>query len=132
MSRHKDFDAARAESVGEPLTFRLAGYDFETVGEIPAGPLLDMAASVTSGSDVTGLSALQAFFAAIIPEERAKDFNDAIRKVGLTTMLELIQWIVEETTGRPLTSASSSAGPPSSNGAASKLALASVGWNPSP
>jgi hypothetical protein len=114
MSRHRDFDAARAENVREPLTFRLAGRDF-TIERVPAGPLLDLA----SNSDLRDTDALAAFgrflIALVVPEQRDA-MREALDDTDLPMLLELVRWVVEEATGSPLSEPSVSPDGPSSTG----------------
>lgn len=117
MGAYRDFDAARAEH--QPLAFRLAGRDFTTVAPIPAGPVLDLGRAQGQGGEVA-FDVFVAFFEAIIPEDQAGEFAAAIREVGFETMRELLAWIVEEATGRPLPSASSSESSSPENGQPSR------------
>ena len=126
MTRHRDFDAARAEHVGDPLTFRLAGRDF-TIERIPAGPLLELSAQ----SDQEGAAAMAAFArflgVLVVPDQR-DELRNALDEVELQTVLEIVQWVVGEATARPLARPSSSPVVPSPDSPQSKLARASEGW----
>lgn len=84
------------------MTFTLGGEDFSTSGDLPAGLLLDLGAAVTDGNDLTAFAMFKDFFEAIVPEEDHDRFAAAIRTVGIVTMVDLLTWIVEESTGRPL------------------------------
>lgn len=129
MSRHKDFDAARAENVGEPLTFRLAGRDF-TIERVPVGPLLDLAAQ----SDLSGAEAMAAFarfLVTLVVEEQRDEMRAALDDTDLETVFGIAQWVIEEVTARPLGQSSGSPSLRSVDGPASKLAAASAGWTPS-
>ena len=126
MTRHRDFDVARAEHVGEPLTFRLAGRDF-TIPEVPAGPLLELAASLGTGNIAVRFGS---FLFAVLPEDQHETLVAALGEVNVATALDVATWIIEESLNRPLESASDSEPGPSPNGAASKLAAVSEGYHP--
>jgi hypothetical protein len=121
MSRFKDFDAARAEAHGEPLTFVLGGEMFTATGELPAGVLLDLGRAVAADNTLLTLDLLQEFFEAIVGPDDVDRFAKAVRRVGLETVQALLEWIVEESTGRPFTTASSSPLPRVPDGATSKV-----------
>lgn len=117
MSRHRDFAAARAES--EPLTFTLAGHAF-TIDRVPAGPLLDLADQATL-TDEKAMAAFARFMHALVREEERATLRAALDETDLQTVLEIVQWVIEESTGRPLPTASSSPGEPSQDGAPSRV-----------
>lgn len=119
MSRHRDFDAARAEHQSEPLTFRLAGHDFETVPVIPAGPILDLAANADK-MDADAMVAFARFLYSIVRADQVDAFTHALDTVDLGTVLELVAWVIEETTGRPLGRHSSLPVEPSTGGEPSR------------
>lgn len=129
MSRHRDFDAARAENVGDPLTFRLAGRDF-TIERVPAGPLLELA----EVSELEGAAALKAFAhflgVLVIPADR-DELRNALDEVELSDVFTIVQWVVEEATARPLSRRSDSPQPVSLDSARSKLDAALADWTPS-
>lgn len=115
MDRFRDFDAARAEREQEPLTFRLEGRDFTTPGTVPAGVLLDIGRAVAAGNQMAMFTATAEFFEHLVPDDQAEEFAAAVRTTDMETMLDLVSWIIEEATGRPLPSASSSASPSSTD-----------------
>lgn len=129
MSRHRDFDAARAENVGDPLTFRLAGRDF-TVTRLPAGPLLDLA----NDADLEGAAAFAAFskfLLKIVADEHEDEMRAALNESDLMVVFDVVRWVIEESTARPLSEQASVPVLQSPNGAASKLAAVTEGWTPS-
>lgn len=130
MSRFRDFDVARAENVGEPLTFRLAERDF-IIDRVPAGPLLDLAGQAGL-KDADALVAFGRFLAHLVREDQRDAMREALDDTDLLTLLALVQWVIEESTARPLASVSSLSDGASANGAKSKLDAASAGWTPSP
>lgn len=127
MSRFKDFDAARAEQHREPLTFRLGGEEFTITGVLPAGILLDIAAAQSSGNQEAMFGAVVGMWDQLVPPADQERFAAAIRRVDLETMLALVEWVVEETTGRPFGSSSSSPEVPSQDGPPSRVVSLSPG-----
>jgi hypothetical protein len=107
VSRFRDFDAAVAESEGEPLTFKLGGETLRAPADIPAGPVLKLARSAESG----GAAAVEAFStfldAIVVPEDR-EALGRALDVVGISVLIDVVGWVVEESFGVPLPSASSS------------------------
>lgn len=107
MQRFRDFDAARAEHTGEPLRFRLAGREFETLPFLPAGALLDLAAQ-QGRMGAQGFAAFGEFLRAAVVEDQRDDLREAMNRVDFPTVREVVSWILEESTARPLSSASDS------------------------
>lgn len=105
--RFRDFDAARAERVEEPLTFKLGGYVFTCRGQIPVGPVLTLATS----ADLTGPDAIRAlgqFLRDLVVDDDQAEFGRVLGEVGFDDLFAVVQWVLEEVTGRPLSSASPS------------------------
>ena len=114
MDRFRDFDAALAET-GDPLSFRLGGTTFTCLPEIPAGPMLKLARHADS-IDADALRLFGEFLLAVVIPEQRDEFEAALDRVGLPTLLSVVQWLIEEAIGRPLPSASSSEPPPLEDG----------------
>ncbi len=110
MERFKDFDVARAEYEGEPLRFRLAGREFETLPFMPAGPLLDLAANGDSAG-AAGFAAFGTFLHAVVIPAHRDALHDAMTEVDFPTVREVVSWILGESTARPLPSAEPSPQP---------------------
>lgn len=109
MERYRDFDVARAEHEGEPIRFRLAGREFETLTFMPAGPLLDLAANGDKAG-AAGFAAFGTFLNAVVVEDHRDALRDAMAEVDFPTVREVVTWILQESTGRPLSSAETSPG----------------------
>lgn len=107
MSRYKDFDAARAEFEGEPLRFKLGGREFETLPFLPARALLDLAAQGDS-MGAAGFAAFGEFLSRTVIEAQRDDLAEAMNLVDFPTVREVVSWILEESTARPLSSATPS------------------------
>lgn len=121
MSRHRDFDAARAEIEGPPLTFTLCGEEFRCRAKIPAGPILKLA----SQHDLQGLEAIDAlgqFLYSIVVPDQADTLRKVIDEdVTVPLAVEIVAWVIEESTGRPLPMLSDLPLPASEDGPSSNL-----------
>ncbi len=125
MSRHRDFDAARAEHAGEALTFRLAGRDFTTVPQIPAGVLLDLASYEDRPLDGFAFQLFGRFLRSIVVPEQQGAMREAMDEVGLDVVFDIVNWVIGEVTARPLPNASPSDGSPSPTGEPLRVAWSS-------
>lgn len=111
---HKDFDAAAREASGEPLTFTLGGEVFTTTPELPALPMLKLAAA----ADKEGAEAAAAFYefvqAMLVPGDAPRFEAMALRtRLGMEALGEVVRWLIAEMTGRPTQRPSDSAERPS-------------------
>ena len=127
MSRHRDFDAARAEHQGEPLPFRLAGREF-TVARVPAAPMFDLAQATATGDSLATIAAFGVLLYKAVPEDQHAELRASLEEIELPTALEVVNWLIGESMNRPLGSAGGSSDTGSSNGAASSLAAEPIGW----
>ena len=122
MARHRDFDAARAEQAGEPLTFLLDGYTFACPPQMPAGPLLDLAALADESDQAKMLGAFARFLRAlVVPADRGR-LDEALSIVTIDVIVDVARWLIEEQTGRPLGLLSASDGSSSPPGLSSTVA----------
>ncbi len=148
---HRDFDAARAERTADLVSFKLGGERFEFDRQIPAEPMLAMARAARLQPNIASQNATPEEVAEAIAEAYAltADFIEGIlvpddvdrfrralrvsrmRFEGPDGLLELVQWLVEETVGRPLVSASDSS-PESSTSSEPSKASSSQPALPSP
>lgn len=103
-NRFRNFDAARAERRGEPVTFQLCGQTFTTLSRIPvqAFEVWDQASGEGVGQ-VSGL--LQFILSALQPEDRPKfqklTSADSDDYIDVSDLDDLAAWLVEELSGRP-------------------------------
>lgn len=132
MTRFRDFDAARAERVADPIEFVIGGERFTSTGELPAGVLLDIGRAIAAGNDFASFALFTEFFDSIVAPADHERFAGVVRSTDIETVLELAGWIIEEATGRPLSSVSSSEAGPSRNGVAWKPDAPSPELTPSP
>lgn len=111
MGRHKDFDAARAEHAGEPLTFTLGGREWHCVTDLPITPVLDVADVLDLDEmDPAAMRAITSLLTCVVVPDEREAFTETLRTegVGIRTLMEVISWAMEELSGRPLPSASPS------------------------
>lgn len=99
---HKDFDAAAREASGESLTFTLGGEQFTTTPELPALPMLKLAAA----ADKEGAEGAVAFYefvqSMLVPEDVARFEAMASReRLGMEMLSDVVKWLIAEMTGRP-------------------------------
>jgi hypothetical protein len=131
MSRFRDFDAARAERAREPIEFKLGGEMFSATGDMPAGLLLDAAAGLGSDDPAAQGAVFAALFEGIVAPEDHERFGAAVRRVDIETVMELITWIMEEVTGRPLPMSSPSPFPRAQDGVSWRVDSSSPASTPS-
>lgn len=105
-TRHRDFDAARAEMAREPLTFKFNDVTF-TVGAVGAGALLDLIASM-EGTEVETVAAFGRFVLGVVVEEQRDQFREALNAMSFNELDTLARWVIEESIGRPLPTGSPS------------------------
>lgn len=106
--RHKSFDTVDIEDA-EPLSFDLGGETFDCYPEVQGSVILElMRTSATADEDSRGVlmavSVLD-FFELVMDEENhtrlKKLFKDPKRIVPMTTMSEIMSWLIEQYTDRP-------------------------------
>ena len=114
--RFKDFDAAEAERKGEPITFRLGGRDW-TAAHVNAANFLVFSRKTAAG-DTEAILAFEEYLSGVIDEDHREAFWAMLaeRDIQLSTLMELVQWLVEQATGNPTTAALPSPSQPVSNG----------------
>jgi hypothetical protein len=100
---HRSFSAARREATGEPLTFDIEGEQFTLRASLPMMPLLDLAAAAEQGNELDAALAFRTFLHRMVPDNDGVRLTDAIARAdwGHEELLELVRWVVEETTGHP-------------------------------
>jgi hypothetical protein len=105
------FEAARAaQADAEPLVFEVEGERFEVPQPIPQIAVIALAemAAVEDSSDqpaVTAFSALSEFFAAVLGRSEWARLKRVMidHRWSIDDVTQIVQWIVEESTGRPTT-----------------------------
>lgn len=124
----KSFDVARSEVDGDSLEFELGGEAFAVELPLPGIALLDMA-NVAEAEGVEAVTAFNQFLTVALGEAEFKRFHDAALRTRLPIerLMEIVQWIVEESTGRPTEQRSGSLRSVSTDMSGSPAAASSVG-----
>jgi hypothetical protein len=126
MAQHRSFGAARQEAAQDPITFDVAGEMFNVPMPFPAMAMLDIADAALTQADnglenndpaavKQTLQSFHEFLAAALGDEQFIRFKAAAlrARMGLPELLEVMQFVMQEATGRPFTQPSSSPVPPS-------------------
>lgn len=122
--RFRDFDAAdEHENQTEPIGFKLGGEVFEVHEELPIWPLIRLA-KATEESELEAMASFADFVLSIVPEEDGDRLLGAIEKsrISVRKFMELVEFLMEEDTGRPTEPPSSSPPKRASNGRSSRAA----------
>lgn len=103
MVRHKDFGAPASND--EPVTFTLYGETFRCAPSIQGRTLLKFI-SVSSGenADQSATAVLDFFDSALVKADRARFVeltSDDDTVVPLETLASIMEWLVEQYSGRP-------------------------------
>jgi hypothetical protein len=108
--RHKVFEVVDLDDVDlEPLTFDLGGETFHCAPEVQGATILElMRASANADEDSRGIlmavSVLD-FFELCMDEDEHKRFAEFLHNkkkiVRMTTLSEIMSWLIEEYTDRP-------------------------------
>lgn len=130
----KDFDAARRERRRnrEPIAFRLGGQEFTLPATLPAGHILDLIEADADGNPVATLVACRRFLAAILASDEDRERLEVVLRshddpVDLNDdLIEVVDWIAEQYTGRPTKRSSDSSDGPQTNGNGSSSSSSEV------
>lgn len=120
MTRFHDFDADRNT---EPITFRFGGRDFTAKATCPSDVMLRFIADGAADSQSAQVDAVDAFMRQVLDAgdvekwEAAK--TDPVAPVSIKDCSDLINWLVEEYSGRPTSEPSPSADGSSTDGESS-------------
>lgn len=105
MTRFKDFGSGSDNATKEPLSFKLHGEDFACKPAIQGKVLMNLAASSSEDDPAAAARTIDDFFNYVLVEESSARFQsllvDPDRIVGMDTLSEIIQWLIEEYTKRP-------------------------------
>lgn len=122
----RDFDAEQREVKGEPLTFRLGGTNFTCKNPIPIGIAVAVAGAMQK-DELAQMATMAKVFKAIIVDEQADEWDDAVMRVTDVNVLQaLLSWVVEESTGRPTPGPEPSSANSSGDGPTTKAASVST------
>lgn len=123
--RFRDFDAALAEHERKPVTFRLGGRDFEVVNT-SAPLMMKVYRALEEGiAGAVYFEALQWMVAEGDREALVAAIESADISIG--GVIDIVNWIVQETTGSPFVESVSSADSQSTNGRGLKVVSRSSG-----
>lgn len=113
---HRDFDAGRREQTGEPLTFSLGGETFTVPRPLPALPMMELAAAASEEGQTEDLARSAAAFSRFLLGMLASSDRERFRKMATAIRADvellgaIVQWVVEEMSGRPTEAPSDSRG----------------------
>lgn len=111
---YKEFQAATST---EPVTFKIGSDMFEAAAQCPAGVLLSMAANSSDEGGAGAVTAAMDFLDAVLKETSRARFAERMTSVedpiSITTVTELVQWLIGVYTGRPTEQPSPSVAGPS-------------------
>lgn len=120
---NKEFDAFIRETTQELITFTVAGETFTCIDSLPLTILANITRQQSNGQAVLGLAD---FLTAVVLEEDhdrlAVLMNEPHNAVAVETWAEIVEWLIEEYTGRPTLWRSRSQSGSSLNGASSRVA----------
>jgi hypothetical protein len=101
-ARFKDFDAAEAERKGdEPITFRLGGRQW-TASHVNAGTFLAFIRGISGDTDKVVL-AFDEYIRNVLDDHDREAFADMLlhSDVQISTLRDVVWWVVEQATGNP-------------------------------
>lgn len=112
-SRYRDFTPSQ-----DPITFRVGGDVFEVKTDIPLGLLAELADLAGGAEQITPRQQLERigefFDAVLLPTSaermRARTAKDAEEPIGASTVISVMQWLIEAFTVIPTQQPSDSAG----------------------
>jgi hypothetical protein len=109
-SRHKDFGSEAVPS--EPISFTVNGETFTAVPAIQGAFLLHFVNQAGATDGVHAAEAIMEFYSRVLLPESLERFNamcsSTDKIVSMTTLSEIVGWLVEEYTKRPTQGSSSS------------------------
>lgn len=92
----------------EPIEFELEGETFEAYGEVPGAVLLDFIAAATKEDGGNTAAAIMGYLKSSMNKENYKRFDaltrDPEKVIQLQTLSDIVSYLVEERTNRPLES----------------------------
>jgi hypothetical protein len=104
MARHRDFGSPVLSS-DEPLTFTLYGEVFRCQPALQGRVLIEFIAQSSADDPASGARAVLQFFNAAIVDadhDRFKTMTESSEHiVTMDTLTEIMDWLVEQYTGRP-------------------------------
>ncbi len=103
-SRYRDFGTGSANAA--PLSFKLHGETFNCRPAIPGKVMLNLISKSDESKPAETANMVFEFFTKVLLEEDSKRFqsliDDSERVVQMDTIGEIVQWLVEEYSNRPM------------------------------
>jgi hypothetical protein len=127
MSRFKDFDAAASERSDDPITFVLGGREW-AVPHLNAHSYFMFTRKMSEGG-IIGELALDDYFTSVLAKDDREAWHQMLaeKDIQMPTLMELVQWLVEETSGHPTNAVSPSPSTQSGRGQQLKVVSPSKG-----
>jgi hypothetical protein len=104
MTKFKDFGSGALEEK-EPISFKIYDEEFHCVSSIQGKTLLNFVKRSQSEDPLEAAAVMEEFFEKVLVDESLERFNeltvDKERVVSVTTLAEIVSWLIGEYTERP-------------------------------
>jgi hypothetical protein len=104
MTKFKDFGSGALEEK-EPISFKIYEEEFHCVTSIQGKTLLNFVKRSQSEDPLESAAVMEEFFEKVLLDESLERFNaltvDKERVVSVTTLAEIVSWLISEYTDRP-------------------------------
>lgn len=101
----KSFTSSKEKTPVEPIIFELEGQEFEAYGQVPGAVLLDFVTAATKDDQSGSAGAIMGYLKASMNAENFKRFDKLTRDpevlIELTTLSDIVSFLIEERTSRP-------------------------------
>jgi hypothetical protein len=137
MARHKDFGSEgvyRPEEL-EPISFALLGETFNCKPILPGATLVEIISAIDGSTGSGGDAVTETFRAALTPADVDRFYallKDEDYVVSLQTLVDILQWLVEQYGQRPTLRSGSSSDGASTTGPGSEGGTSSTQVTPLP
>ena len=105
MARFKDFGAPFDATSAEKIVFKIYDEDFECYPEMQGKVLLEFVKNSAGEDTVGSATALASFFEKVLVPESFERFdalaNDPDRIVTVSTLAQIVGWVMEQYSDRP-------------------------------
>jgi hypothetical protein len=106
MARFKDFGAPFDSEHAEKIVFKIYDEEFECYPQMQGKILLEFVKKSASEDTVDSVEAIESFFGKVLLPESAERFDalarDPNRVVSVSTLAQIVSWVMEEYSDRPL------------------------------
>lgn len=106
MTRFKDFGAGTSGARTEPLVFKLYDEEFSCMAEVQGKMLLELISDSTSESASVQSAVTLKFLRSVLLDESLERLEKLLvskeKIVTVDTLTEIVAWLIEEYTSRPL------------------------------